>query len=248
MLYVIKFIYGFLLPPGIFILILFVAGIWFFFRQKKGTGSFLLIVSLGLYLFSAEITGELLLHSLEKMYQPPKSIKGDVIVVLGGGATGDTADIDGAGQLSGHSANRILTAARMYKKTRLPIIISGGSVFKDSGNEAEIAKRQLVSLGIPREKILLDRKSLNTEQNAIYTKKILTASHFKYPIVVTSAFHMKRSVLHFEKQGVSVQPYPTDYRTSKKIAVYGNQFVPSGLENTRIALKEYLGILALKAR
>ncbi len=248
MLYIIKFIYGFLLPPGIFILLLFFAGLWLFFRQKRGTGSFLLIVSLGLYLFSAEITGELLLHSLEKMYKPPKSIEGDVMVMLGGGATGGTADLDGTGQLTGHSANRLLTTARMYKKTHLPIIISGGAVFKDSGNEAEIAKRQLVSLGIPQEKILLDRKSLNTEQNAKYTKEILVASNFKHPVLITSAFHMKRSVLNFEKQGVSVQPYPTDYITSNQIAIYGNQFVPSGLENTRLALKEYLGILALLAR
>ncbi|XJZ27000.1 YdcF family protein [Bacillota bacterium Lsc_1132] len=244
MLYIIKFIYGFLLPPGLFILLLFAAGIWFYRFQKKN-GLFLLILSFFIYLFSAEITGELLLHSLEKLYQPPQTIKGDVIVMLGGGATGDTTDIDGQGQLTGHSANRLLTAARMYKKTHLPIIISGGTVFKDSGNEAEIAKRQLISLGISAEKILLDKKSLNTEQNAKFTKQILSAGHFKHPILITSAFHMKRAVINFAQQGVQVLPYPTDYITNKTIAIYANQFVPSGLENTRLALKEYLGILAL---
>lgn len=244
MLYVIKFIYGFLLPPGLFIILFFALGICVYRRQKR-TGLILLILSIGLYLFSAEITGKLLLYSLEKQYQPPKVINGDVIVMLGGGATGKTTDIDGQGQLQSHSANRLLTTARMYKKTHLPIIISGGRVFEDSGNEAEIAKRQLITLGIPASKILIDSQSLNTEQNAEFTKKIISAHHFKHPVLVTSAFHMKRSVINFSKQGMKVQPYPADYITDKMIALYANQFVPSGLDNTRLALKEYLGILAL---
>lgn len=247
MLYLIKFIYGFLLPPGLFILLFFAAGIWLY-RQQKKAGRLLLIVSVGFYLVSAEITGELLIHSLEKMYQPPQTIKGDVIVMLGGGATGETTDIDGEGQLQGHSANRLLTTARMYKKTHPPIIISGGAVFKDSGNEAEIAKRQLITLGVPAGKIFTDAKSLNTEQNAEFTKQILSEQHFHHPILVTSAFHMKRSVINFSRQGVQVQPYPADYITGSKVAVYANQFVPSSLENARLALKEYLGILALRVK
>lgn len=243
MIYIIKFIYGFLLPPGLFILLLLATGMWLYRRQKR-TARLLLILSLFFYLLSTQLTGELLLHSLEKMYQPPQAIKGGVIVMLGGGATRSTTDIDGQGQLQGHSANRLLTTARMYKQTHLPIIISGGRVFADSGNEAEIAKRQLITLGIPKNKILLDNKSLNTEQNAEFTKKILSTHHFKQPILVTSAFHMKRSVLNFSQQGVTVQPYPADYITDATIAVYANQFVPSDLANIRLALKEYIGILA----
>ena len=244
MLYLIKFLYSFLLPPGIFILILFFAGIWYF-RSQKRVATLLLIVAILIYGVSANITGEVLIHSLEKMYQPPKQPKGDVIVMLGGGATANTTDIDGVGQLTGSSANRLLTVARMYYATKLPIIISGGKVFADTGNEAQIAKRQLMTLGIPAGKILLDTRSLNTEQNAQYTRKIIHAHHFKMPILVTSAFHMRRSVLQFERQGLQVQPYPTDYHTSKKLAVYGNQFSPGSLENAHLALKEYLGILPL---
>lgn len=244
LLYIIKFIYSLLLPPGIFILLLFVLSIWFY-RFKKNIARLFLLVSFGLYIFSIPLTGEILIHSLEGKYQPPDPIKGDVIVMLGGGATGDSFDLDGRGQLSGASANRLLTTARIYKKTHLPIIVSGGQVFKDSGNEAEIAKRQLVSLGVPKRKILTDNKSLNTEQNAEFTKEIMSREKFHHPILVTSAFHMKRSVLHFSKVGVKVVPFPTDYRAGQKIVIYPSKFVPADLMETRLALKEYLGMLPL---
>jgi uncharacterized SAM-binding protein YcdF (DUF218 family) len=179
-------------------------------------------------------------------YQPPQIVKGDCIVMLGAGATSDTPDSDGNGQLSGFGANRLLTTARMYKKTKLPIIVSGGAVFKDSGNEAEIAKRQLISLGIPESKIFLENKSLNTQQNAAFTKTIMKTEHFHHPILVTSAFHMERAVLNFSRIGIQVTPYPTDYQTNKKLIIYPNKFVPGDFLNTRLALKEYLGILSLK--
>jgi hypothetical protein len=68
-----------------------------------------------LYIFSTQITGDLLIHYLEMKYQPPQIMKGDVIVMLGAGATSDTSDVDGRGEPSGFGANRLLTTARLYK-------------------------------------------------------------------------------------------------------------------------------------
>jgi uncharacterized SAM-binding protein YcdF (DUF218 family) len=166
--------------------------------------------------------------------------------MLGAGATSDTNDVDGRGELSGFGANRLLTTARLYKQTKLPIIVSGGAVFKDSGNEAEIAKRQLTLLGIPANKIKLENKSLNTEQNAQFTKKVMELKRLKHPILVTSAFHMERAVLNFTRLGIKVLPYPTDFQTNQNISIYPSKFVPDDLMNIRLALKEYLGILAVK--
>jgi uncharacterized SAM-binding protein YcdF (DUF218 family) len=179
-------------------------------------------------------------------YQPPQIVNGDVIVMLGAGATNDTNDVDGRGELSGFGANRLITTARLYKQTKLPIIVSGGAVFKDSGNEAEIAKRQLIALGVPEYKIFLENKSLNTEQNAKFTKKIMSLKKLKHPILVTSAFHMERAVLNFTRIGIKVVPYPTDFQTNRNMSIYPNKFVPADFLNTRLALKEYLGILAVK--
>jgi uncharacterized SAM-binding protein YcdF (DUF218 family) len=244
MLYITKFIYGFLLPPGLFILLLLGLSIWLY-RQHRWEGKLLLLITIGLYVFSIPYIGDRLIHSLEKRYEPPHELKGDVIVMLGGGATADTPDITGPGHLSGSAANRLLTAARLYRETKLPIIVSGGSVFSDTGIEAEIAKRQLMDLGVPKESIITEAKSLNTKQNALNTKAIMDRLKLKHPILVTSAFHMDRAVKNFERAGIKVQPYPTDYKKSFDMRTHANNFVPVSYSYTGTALKEYFGILTL---
>ncbi len=248
MLYFIKFVYSFLLPPGIFIL-LFLAISVFTFRKSKILSILLFGMSLMLYLVSIPFVSNVLMRSLEGYYHPPQieELTGDVIVMLGGGATPDTPDVDGLGQLSGSAANRLLTTARLQRNTSLPVIISGGKVYSDSGLEAEIAKRQLMSLGVPAAKIFVEHQSLNTNENAKFTGVILKEHDFHSPILVTSAFHMNRSVKHFANRGIIVQPYPTDYWASCKGAVYANQFVPTAqaLLEVNIVIREYLGLLGL---
>lgn len=186
--------------------------------------------------------------TLEQQYNQPSRLTGDIIVVLGGGATEGTPDLDGEGNLSGPAANRLLTAARLYETTGLPVLFSGGKVFPDSGNEADISQRQLLALGVPQNKIYIENRSLNTEQNALYTAEVLNSHGFAAPVLITSAFHLPRAVLEFREAGLNIQPYPTDYRTSIPQQLYAGKFSPSssGLSLTATALKEYLGILAAK--
>ena len=64
----------------------------------------------------------------------------------------------------------------------------------------------------------------------------------------TSAFHMPRSVAFFEREGVDVIPYPTDYKTSRNLRLNAFVFTPSAdcLYHSAIAMKEYLGLVAVK--
>jgi uncharacterized SAM-binding protein YcdF (DUF218 family) len=243
MIYVIKFLYGFVLPPGLFVTGTLLLGL-FAYRRDKVLARCFLFLSFLLYLFFIPFTGHFLIHTLEKQYTPPKEVSGDVIIMLGGGATFDTPDIDGKGHLYGSAANRLLTAARLHNQTGLPIVISGGTVYPDNGSEADIAKRQLVSLGIEQDAIFVETKSRNTEENAKYTKELLKKEHFQKPILVTSAYHMPRAVNHFHNVGLTVEPYPTDYSSNQNTEVYPNQFSPAMITSTYKALKEYLGMLA----
>ncbi|MCO7125202.1 YdcF family protein [Sporolactobacillus shoreicorticis] len=240
--YGIKFIYGFLLPPGLFVTLLAVVSFLLFQKKRRAaylTGGLMLFM----YFSFIPLTGILLVHPLEERYQPPAVPKGDVIAMLGGGATLGTPDMNGNGQLSGSAANRLLTTYRLYRQTRLPIILSGGKVYPDSGVEAEIGKRQLIALGVPRSEIIVEKKSITTKTNARNTKQLLDRFHFHRPILVTSAFHMPRAVLIFNKQGMHVTAYPTDYLVSRKVFLYPGQFVPSNGGTAFTALKEYVGIL-----
>ncbi|MFT8390037.1 MAG: YdcF family protein [Sporolactobacillus sp.] len=241
--YVIKFIYSFVLPPGLFISLLIGVTLLFIHQHNK---AWRWTAGLGLlmYVFSLPVTGILLIHPLEGMYTPPAHPHGDVIVMLGGGATLGTPDMNGRGQLSGDAANRLLTTYRLYRATHLPILLSGGKVFPDSGVESEIGRRQLLALGVPRSKLWIENKSITTRTNAIDSQKILRAHHVSHPILVTSAFHMPRAVRNFRQAGIHVVPYPTDYLVSRQLMLYPEQFVPSSGAVAYTALKEYIGLLA----
>jgi hypothetical protein len=140
MIYFIKFLYGFfLLPPGFFIVILILLGLWLFHKKYRSFATLLLGMALLLYLSANPFFTNLFIHTLEYSYQPPTKVHGDVIVMLGGGATLDTPNLHSKGHLSGAAANRLLTCIQLFHQLQLPIIISGGQVYQTSGHEAEIA-------------------------------------------------------------------------------------------------------------
>jgi len=87
-----------------------------------------------------------------------------------------------------------------------------------------------------------------TFQNAEYSKKLLDTHGFSRPVLVTSAFHMPRAVIQFQKVGVAVTPWPTDYQTNVHSKLTWFDFVPASGALTNIALstKEYLGLAAVK--
>ncbi len=248
MLYFIKLAYNtFLLPPGIFIILFFLLGVYLFRYSRKAAG-ILLAANLLFYLCTTAWVGDALIGFLERKHTPPAKIEGDVIVMLGGGTRKGTPNVFGEGHLSGYAANRLLTCAQLYRLLDVPIIVSGGQVYEDSANEADIARTVLTGLGIPEERIIMEQSSLNTTQNARYTAEILKVHGFQRPILVTSAFHMERALRQFEKVGLKPVPYPTDYQSDFEKKLQLKDFWPSAdaLHKVSLALKEYIGILAAR--
>ena len=215
MVYFLKFGASWVLPPGIFILALW--GLAFYSwrcRKEKKLAVILASITFVFYLLCTSLTAEQTMGWLESAYDPPANPQGDVIIMLGGGAMPDSPDVDGTGALCASPANRLLTAVRLQRQLNVPILVSGGQVYSDSGPEAQIARRILISLGVPDDKVLVEPRSINTTQNAKFSAQILREHGLSQPLLVTSAFHMKRSVLNFEKQGVAVTAYPADYQVS----------------------------------
>ncbi len=212
MVYLLKFGASWVLPPGIFVILLLILT-GFLVKFSGRLAIFAGIVTLTFYLLCTGFVADKTMGWLEGKFQisPEKLASGDVIVMLGGGAIRDSQDVDGEGTLCSSPANRLLTAVRLQKILNVPILLSGGQVYSDSGSEAIISGRILQSLGVPENKILLETKSVNTTQNAIFSAEILRERNFRRPIVVTSAFHMNRAVLNFSRQGIEVIPFPTDF-------------------------------------
>ena len=243
MIYLLKFGASWILPPGIFILAIIAAAVWLHKKYKaRRTAGFLCAAALVLYILSTGAAADRLMGSLERTYEVPEHPQGDIIVMLGGGAIADVQDVDGVGMLAQSPSSRLLTTLRLHRRCQLPILLSGGQVFSDTGSEAEIARRVLLSLGVPDEMIYVETHSLTTGQNARYTTEILRREGFVHPILVTSAFHLPRAVLNFEKEGMAVTPYPTDFWVSGNPQLYAIKFAPnaSALFTNTVFLQEKL--------
>ena len=217
MVYLLKFGASWILPPGLFVILLMILTLYLI-KINLRLSFFVGLGTLIFYLLCTGLVADFFMGKLERVYEPPNKVEetgADVIVLLGGGAFRDVQDVEGEGTLASSAASRLLTAVRLQRLLNLPIILSGGQVYSDSGPEAEISGRILKSLGVPDEKILLETKSVNTTQNAIYSAEIMRGKNFQRPLVVTSAFHMRRAALNFSRQGFDIIPYPTNFTVSQ---------------------------------
>lgn len=249
MIELLKFGASWILPPGIFFLMFFFLAYCCWKRRQKRLAATISIVTLLFYMISTSYVAGTLIGRLEDVYDTPDKLPhADVIVLLGGGATKDTPDVNGQGTLCSIPANRLLTAVRLQKKLDIPIIVSGGQIYEDSGREADIARRVLKELGVSEDMIILENKSLNTTQNAQYTANILKERNFKNPLIVTSAFHMERAVANFEKLDIKTIPYPCDYMVNRDKVFHLSKLAPSSqaLEFSAIYMQENLRTFVTK--
>lgn len=230
------------IPPGILIVFLIISA----FILKKRWRVFNVFLAIVIYLISIEPVKDMFILPLEDAYRVPssESIKAcDAYVVLGGGLNENAPDLTGDGQLGSESLPRVIDAYRLYRMEKKPIILSGGKVYGNKP-EAQVAKKFLISLGVAEKDIIAEENSKDTFENALFVKEILDKYGLKRIVLITSAFHMKRSVQLFKKHISFVLPYPTGYRTSRS---HYNviSYMPNGENIAFVAysIKEYLGIL-----
>ena len=210
------------------------------FRLAAGASGALLIAGLS-------PLGNALILPLESRFAAasPQAVTG--IIVLGG--TYDSEVTNQRGQMAlNESGERILALgdlARRYPQARL-IYSGGGSSFTpDTTPEATLVERTAPALGLDPARIEYERASLNTYENAAFSKAMARPQAGETWLLVTSAFHMPRSMGVFRKVGFEVLPYPVDYRTagpSSLLRPFG--FVGEGLRRTDIAAKEWIGLVA----
>ncbi len=243
-----KIISSFFLLPGLFVTLLIFFGFWFFFKKNGKAALFNFLMGVLVWLVSTAPVSDAMLKGLESRAEIPRNPKGDVIILLGGGVYDGVPDFSGVGAPSGEMAERLIAAVRLQKKLRIPIIVSGGKVFEDKKAEAPIVKRFLLDLGVSSDKIITEEKSRDTFENVRYTKEICSQKGFRKPIVVTSAFHMRRAVTCFETAGMKVLPFPSGYKTWQGKKYGWEDYMPGAgnLSNASAALKEYAGFLFYK--
>jgi uncharacterized SAM-binding protein YcdF (DUF218 family) len=196
--------------------------------------------------------GNLLLYSLESRFPPWDAARGapDGIVVLGGPIDPDLS-IAHHTPVIRSAADRIVAAAalaRRYPNAR--IIFSGGSadLFANDAREADYAGEIFADLGIARERLIMERRSRNTYENAVFSKEIASPKQGERWLLVTSAYHMPRAVGLFRKAGFPVEPYPVDWRVGGDAAdiLAFSDIAVDGLGRTDVALREWMGLVAYR--
>lgn len=244
-MFVIQKIFNYIIfPPSIFIIILLAALI--LIRRHRGKAVLFIAADIMLiYILSIEPVKNMILAPLES-FAPPvtaEAAKGaDLIVILGGGTVENSPEEGENGSLTGDSFKRALYGLYIAEQYRLPVLYSGGKLFDAQGKgEAEIAMKLLSKYNRSGIKLMKETMSRTTYENALYVKERFNPRRV---ILVTSAYHMKRSLYIFGRAGIECVPAPTDYKIDS-LDYNVTSFIPKSYEMDCIfkGLKEYTGLL-----
>ncbi|RMF12286.1 MAG: YdcF family protein [Alphaproteobacteria bacterium] len=209
---------------------------------RTGALALILLVLIGLL-----PVGQLLIRPLEERFAPPAmATLGPVtgIIVLGGaespGLTGarDTVHLRDTG-------NRLTTALALAQRyPRATLLFTGG--YRSGGlSQAEVAGRLFMEAGVDPHRLILEDQSHNTWENAHLSKALARPQPDETWLLVTSAFHMPRSMAVFEAADWTVIPYPTDYRSLPN-GLDWTLDVATRLREADLALHEWVGLVVYR--
>ncbi len=221
------------LLPSVFLFVFALAGIFLFFKTKrKKIGKILLISGLiFFYIFSITPVADLILSPLENKYsqiEESELDKTDIIVLLLGGEESDIL--------------RVSEISRIYflKDKQAEIIISGRDPIDENAEQGEKVKDFLIQRGVLEKDIVLENQSRNTFESAKNIKKMFDQDEF---FLITSAYHIPRTMEIFKKMGTNPLPAPSDFKIQDNYDIF--DFFPSArnLLKCDLVFHEYFGII-----
>jgi uncharacterized SAM-binding protein YcdF (DUF218 family) len=236
-----------LLRPETLILLLLSVG-WLLRRMGKArlSGSFSLVPIFACGLISVFPVGDTFLSPLEKAYPTePEVRKVAGIVVLGGGESDIQSNVWSQPN-TGDAGDRFITALALAQKhPDAMVLFTGGSGRLMGGaSGADIARDIFIGAGLDKSRLILEGASRNTAENATMSLELAPDNVEGDWLLVTSAFHMRRSVASFCAAGwKNIVPWPTDYRTGGFFDRIGWNFALN-LNDLNIGVREWIGLAA----
>jgi uncharacterized SAM-binding protein YcdF (DUF218 family) len=249
--YVAKIVWFFLTPSNALVT-LALMGLLLMRTRRARLGQRLAATSAALLLVAGlSPLGHALMLPLEERFPPYRDDGTPVagVVVLGGSYDTEATNVHGQMALN-ETGERLIALgdlARRYPQAKL-VYAGGGSEFTpDTTPEATLVENTVHQLGIAPGRVLYERKSLNTYENALFAKAAARPNAGERWLVVTSAFHMPRTMGVFRAVGFEVVPHPVDYRTAGTMSLLRPfAFVSEGLRRTDVATKEWIGLLSYR--
>ena len=252
MFFVLSKTLGYLLLPTNFLIAIGVVGAILMATRFASLGRKLVIVSvLLLVICGLSPLGKVLLYPLEQRFPQWDATRGapDGIIILGASIDADLSVAHNTPVVRG-APDRIIVAAalaRRYPNAR--VVFSGGSanLISNDASEADFAGAIFESLCVDKSRLIMERESRNTQENAEFSKALVKPKEGERWVLVTSAFHMPRSVGLFRKARFAVEPYPVDWRVGGRddLMAFSNVAV-EGLGRTDLAVREWMGLIAYR--
>ena len=210
MIYILSKLLSFLLLPLLYVFVSLSVAL--FAKKQTIKRKSLIILIVILYIFSAPV----FLNVFVNLWNiaPGKLATGKVYstAIILGGFSGD--DGKGNGRFN-WAADRFIQGVMLQRTGKVKkILVSGGNgnFSPNTFREADWVKEQLINMKVPDTCIIVEDKSRNTIENALLTKALLLKNYQQGPyLLVTSAFHMRRSMQIFKSKGINVIPWPCNY-------------------------------------
>jgi uncharacterized SAM-binding protein YcdF (DUF218 family) len=208
--------------------------------------SLVLLLTLGL----SPVANWLILP-LEMRFPVPdlRSRKIDGIVVLGGAVQERQTVAHGLMALNDAGERMLAMAdlARRYPEAR--VVFSGGSAIFSGAtqSEGEVVREHLVSFGLKPDRVIIENNSKNTHDNAVMSRRLVEPKPGETWLLVTSAWHMPRSIGIFRQANWPVLAYPVDFRTAGwQDQTRGFWSTSDGLRRSDTAAREWVGLLVYR--
>jgi uncharacterized SAM-binding protein YcdF (DUF218 family) len=196
--------------------------------------------------------GAWLIAPLEDRFPPPTAeIAAPYgVIVLGGAIDDELGRVrnqvildDGAARLT-----EAVALSRRFPQARIVYTGGSNSLANSQTTEAHDAGELLIALGVDPKRIVLEDRSRNTDENARFTRDLVHPDPAQVWLLVTSAYHMPRSMGLFRKAGFNVVAYPVDYRSEGTMRDWRlNAELWRGLRLFDVAVHEWVGLVAYYA-
>jgi uncharacterized SAM-binding protein YcdF (DUF218 family) len=149
-------------------------------------------------------------------------------------------------------ADRVTHTVQLYKLGKVKkILVSGGTgnlAMRDR-KEADEIEEALLLMGVPQEDIVKETNSRNTHESSVEVKKILEGKTSPDScLLVTSAYHMRRSAACFAKVGWRVDCFSVDFFSHRRRFTPDTLFIPKieAIMNWQILIKEWVGMISYR--
>lgn len=241
-------VFWFFASPGNAFLMVLLLGLTLTATRFRRTGKWLVTLAVMTALVVTFVPiGASMMKTLEDRFPVPTSLPPhiDGIVVLGGVIDPVMSAVRKDIVINGAVERITVSAALATEHPGARVIFTGGSgsITEQGVKEADYVAGLYASLGIPAERLTLEREARNTWENAKYTAELVSPKLDEKWILVTSAFHMPRAVGAFRRVGWEMIPYPVDFITRKTITFPSPMDFAQGLGNLSNAGHEWLGLI-----